>query len=91
MCVGSVEKEKELLDKINVYFAINKEELFKKLDYIVKEYKKIIVAFSFFTTQIWDIHSIIKNLKEKYKKPIYIAGGPHPTGGPINTLKMVLT
>jgi len=38
--VGSVEEEKELLDKINVYFAINKEELFKKLDYIVKEYKK---------------------------------------------------
>ena len=86
--IGSVEKEKELLDKINIYFIIKKEELFEKLDSIVKEYKRIIVAFSFFTTQVWDMYSIIKNLKEKYKKPIYIAGGPHPTGEPIKTLKM---
>ncbi|PMP68522.1 MAG: TIGR04013 family B12-binding domain/radical SAM domain-containing protein, partial [Thermodesulfobacterium geofontis] len=81
--LGALEKE-ELMEKISVYFLKPKTSLADEISELLKKFKKVIIAFSFFTTQIWDIASIIKSLQEvfrqKREKLIFIAGGPHPTG-----------
>jgi len=86
--LGALEEE-ELLEKIKIYFANSQKELFFLIDSLLLKYKKIILCFSFFTTQIWKIKEIIHRLKKKYSnKILYIAGGPHPTGAPFKTLEM---
>ncbi len=86
--VGAIE-ENEFFNNLNIYFMTDENELITKLQNIIKTHKKTIVAFSFFSTQIWDTYRIITKLKEKYgDEPVYIAGGPHPTGDPSGTLKM---
>ncbi|MGQ9722437.1 MAG: TIGR04013 family B12-binding domain/radical SAM domain-containing protein [Candidatus Jordarchaeum sp.] len=71
---------------------------FKKLSHslvkdMVKEYDKVVFAYSFFTTQAPSVLKELKNLskhisqlgKEKF---VLIAGGPHPTGDVKSTLRM---
>lgn len=86
--IGAIETEDSLSD-IDVYFLKNKEELFLGLNNIVKEYGKIIVGISFFTTQLFEIREMLATLRKKFEKRIFIiAGGPHPSGDPIGTLEM---
>ena len=86
--VGALETE-EYFDDLKIYFIRREGELISKLENISKMHEKIVVAISFFTTQLWDTYRIIKNLRERYgSKLLYIAGGPHPTGDPLGTLKM---
>jgi len=86
--VGALETE-EYFDNLKVYFIRYEEELISALEIIIKTYEKVVVAVSFFTTQLWDTYRLIKNLRKRYgNKPLYIAGGPHPTGDPLGTLKM---
>ena len=85
--VGALETD-EYFDDLKIYFIRREGELISKLKNISKMYEKIVVAISFFTTQLWDTYRIIKNLRERYgSKLLYIAGGPHPTGDPLGTLK----
>lgn len=86
--VGAIETE-EYFDDLKIYFIKHENELITELQNIIKRHKKIVVGISFSTTQLWDIYRIIKKLGEKYSsKPLYIAGGPHPTGDPRGTLRM---
>ena len=86
--VGALETE-EHFDNLKVYFIRREKELILELENILKKHEKVIVAISFFTTQLWEIYKIIKNLRKKFdNKPLFIAGGPHPTGDPLGTLKM---
>jgi B12-binding domain/radical SAM domain protein len=51
--------------------------------------EKIVFIYSFMTHQIGDVWNEIKRLKKTLgDKPIFLAGGPHPTGDPLGTLKM---
>lgn len=85
--LGAIEINERLND-INVLFVEKKENLFNLSDLINKE-SKTIFLFSFFTTQIFEIFDLIKNLREIYKdKILIIGGGPHPTGDPIGSLKV---
>jgi B12-binding domain/radical SAM domain protein len=80
---------KEYFNNLKIYFIQHEKELISDLEDIIKRHKKVIVGISFFTTQLWDTYKIIRKLKEKYgNKPLYIAGGPHPTGDPLRTLKI---
>jgi len=89
--VGAIETE-EYLDGLKIYFMNRENELISELEDITKKHEKVIVGISFFTTQLWDIYGVLKKLKEKNGnkplKPLYIAGGPHPTGDPLGTLRM---
>lgn len=86
--VGALET-KEFFDNLKIYFIGRENELILKLGSILKEHEKVIVGVSFFTTQLWDTHRIIKKLRNKYgNEPFYVAGGPHPTGDPLGTLRM---
>lgn len=86
--IAAIETEHQL-DDIDLYFIRGHENLYKDLEGIIESHKTIVVGVSFFTTQLWEINDLIKSLREKYKKSIFIiAGGPHPTGDPEGTLKM---
>ncbi|MEW6608903.1 MAG: TIGR04013 family B12-binding domain/radical SAM domain-containing protein [bacterium] len=86
--VGALETE-EYFDDLKVYFINRENELTLELENIIKKHKKIIIGISFFTTQLWNTLRIIRNLRKQYShKPLYIAGGPHPSGDPSGTLRM---
>ncbi len=86
--VGALETQAELND-ISIYFVKNEHLLVQKLNDIIPQYEIIIVGISFFTTQLFEIRGLMSNLRNKFhNKCIFIAGGPHPTGDPIRTLKM---
>ncbi|XRO77585.1 TIGR04013 family B12-binding domain/radical SAM domain-containing protein [Methanocaldococcus sp. 10A] len=87
--IGALEVD-EYFDNFSIYFA-NKKDIFN-LERVLKNYDKIIIAISFFTTELWKTYELINKLKYKYQnyrdKIIYLAGGPHPTGDPKGTLKL---
>ncbi|ACV24964.1 TIGR04013 family B12-binding domain/radical SAM domain-containing protein [Methanocaldococcus fervens] len=87
--IGALEVD-EYFNNFPIYFA-NKKEIFN-LENILKKYDKVVIAISFFTTELWKTYELINELKAKYKnyrsKIIYLAGGPHPTGDPKGTLKL---
>ncbi|MFX1521018.1 MAG: TIGR04013 family B12-binding domain/radical SAM domain-containing protein [Promethearchaeota archaeon] len=86
--VGALETE-EYFDSLNIYFISRENELISELRNIIKKHEKVIVGISFCTPQLWDTYRLIRKLREKYSnKPLYIAGGSHPTGDPLGTLKI---
>jgi B12-binding domain/radical SAM domain protein len=86
--IGALETEKEL-DDLDIYLINNKEDLLKNLKNFIENYDNVIVAISFFTTQLWTIFRLITSIRKRFGKKVFcIAGGPHPTGDPMGTLKM---
>jgi B12-binding domain/radical SAM domain protein len=86
--IGALETEGNLHD-IKVYYLRTQEEVVKDLKKIIENYKKVVLGVSFFTTQLWDISSLIRILREKFSnKLLIVAGGPHATGDPSGTLKL---
>ena len=86
--VGALETKVELND-LSIYFIKKESLLVQKLEDIVPQYEIIIVGISFFTTQLFKIRDLMINLRNNFQnKCIFIAGGPHPTGDPLRTLKM---
>jgi B12-binding domain/radical SAM domain protein len=86
--IGALETDK-IIDTIDIYLIKDKDNLISSLKSIFLGYKKIVIGFSFFTTQIWDVHELVNILKKKLQnKAVFIAGGPHPTGDPLGTLRM---
>lgn len=78
-----------LVDDIDIYFYKIREENIEILKEYINNHKKVILMFSFFTTQIWEVYSDLNRLKDKYgNNLLYLAGGPHPTGMPRETLDM---
>ncbi len=89
--VGALQTN-SIFNDIDVHSMRTEEEFLTSLQNIIKNYDNIIIGFSLFTSQLWEIHSLIAKMKNKYrniyaKNIIFIAGGPHPTGDPKNTLK----
>jgi len=86
--IGALESD-EIASDIDIFFISEKNELSKSIEKAISRYKKVILAISFFTTQLWEINNLIKPLKKHFKqKLIFIAGGPHPTGDALGTLKI---
>ncbi len=86
--VGALETE-TYFDNLAIYFLSQENELISGLGSIIKKHENVIIGVSFCTTQLWDTYRLIRELREKYRnKPLYITGGPHPTGDPVGTLKM---
>lgn len=86
--IGAIETE-ELLNDIKIHFIRGYDNLIDDLNKIINSNDRVIVGISFFTTQLWEIKDLIKDLRRKYSKKVFlIAGGPHPTGDPSGTLKL---
>ena len=85
---GALEADDYFKD-LNISFPRKEDDLFSEAEKAIDEYEKMIIGISFHTTQIWDENKLIKGLRNKFgNKPVYIAGGPHPTGDPKGTLNM---
>lgn len=81
----------EYLQDLQIYFADSENKLNSTIKNIVSKYDWIILAFSFFTTQLWGITEIVRRLRMSWAEAdhlFYVAGGPHPTGDPLGTLRM---
>ncbi len=79
----------EIIKDIKIYYIRDHQKLFDKLPEILDEYEIVIIGFSIFTVQIWDISDIVQKLRKKYRnRLLLIAGGPHPSGDPKGTLGM---
>ncbi|MBC7319185.1 TIGR04013 family B12-binding domain/radical SAM domain-containing protein [bacterium] len=86
--LGAIESS-STVKNLDIYFVEDQIKLLQALDELIKLYKRVILAFSFLTPQIWDIYKVISDIKDRYKDRILtIAGGPHPTGDPLGTLRM---
>lgn len=87
--LGCLEARPEILEDLEISFAKTEKDLFSELTLDKKRFSKVVVCFSFFTTQIWEIFSLVKKVRAIIKdKGILIAGGPHPTGDIKKTLKI---
>ncbi len=72
---------------IDIYFI--KENFEENLARIISKFKNVIVAISFCTTQIYQTAALLKNLRKNFGNKIFlVAGGPHPSGDPKNTLNL---
>ncbi|TFG16455.1 MAG: TIGR04013 family B12-binding domain/radical SAM domain-containing protein [Promethearchaeota archaeon] len=86
--IGAIETDDNLKD-ISIYYVRGKQNLFKELLKIKKKHQNVVLGISFFTTQLWEINNLVKELRKNFlHEIIIIAGGPHPTGEPLRTLKM---
>ncbi len=74
----------------SVFFPKNQVELLRLLQEIDASYKEVFLFISFFTTQFWEIRSLLeklKNLRGPFRL-IKVAGGPHASALPQETLLM---
>ncbi|MGB9857968.1 MAG: TIGR04013 family B12-binding domain/radical SAM domain-containing protein [Dictyoglomaceae bacterium] len=86
--IGALEVQ-DFYKDLSIYLFEKEEDLICGLEDIIEKHKSIILAISFFTTQLWDIESLVKRLRKRFDKKItLIAGGPHPTGDPFFTLRI---
>ncbi len=87
--LGAIET-KGLERKVDLFLETKKEEFLNKALELANFYERIVIPISFFTTEIWAIEPFIKEIKNtlRGKNYLLVAGGPHPTGDPIGTLRM---
>ena len=85
--LGALENSCELFDMIDIGFFTKPADIYADMDEL-KKYEIVITAFSFFTTQIWNVHEVINQLKpiRNELNIIFVAGGPHATGDPVRTI-----
>ena len=85
---GAIEINKELQD-LKILFPVDKDDLISSISNSLGQYEKVIVGISFTSNQLWDIQDTLLELRRRFnKKPLFFAGGPHPTGDPKGTLKL---
>ncbi|MEN6421232.1 MAG: TIGR04013 family B12-binding domain/radical SAM domain-containing protein [Smithella sp.] len=85
---GALEKYPDI-KQMDVCFLPNEEELLQKAPVISKDHKKTIIGLSFTTSKFWYIKDLLDKLKKKTdSQTVFLAGGPHPTGAPQETLKI---
>jgi len=86
--LGAIENT-SLIEALEVYLIEDRGSLLQNLEEITRRFRKVVLAFSFLTPQLWDVQEIIKPIEDRYgDRVLAIAGGPHPTGDPIGTLNM---
>ncbi len=84
---GSLEKNKEVLNRLKLYFLTNEEDLFSALNNSSDDGQKVVICFSYATMQVPEIHPLIKKIKLLHLTNTFIiAGGPHPSGNPYSSL-----
>jgi len=87
--IGALETVDHLAG-LPVYFYHQREALCSGLKDILQKYDQIILGLSFSTPQLWEIADLVGHVRDQYhhEHVLLIAGGPHPTGNPPDTLKL---
>lgn len=85
---GALEKYPDIKN-IDVYFLSSEKELLQKISAISKKHRKTIIGISFCTPQFLKIKDLINGVKKKLAgETVFLAGGPHPAGAPLETLNL---
>ncbi|MDR3263859.1 MAG: TIGR04013 family B12-binding domain/radical SAM domain-containing protein [Clostridiales bacterium] len=72
---------------IDIFFWDNED--LSIVDECLNKYNKVVVGFSFFTTNILQAYHTLVAIREKHgNNVICVAGGPHPTGEPKSMLDL---
>lgn len=72
-----------------ILFPQSERELIQQLESRVLSGKKTLVAFSFFSNQLSGITKIVKNIRSRFPRDIFImAGGPHVSALPESALEI---
>ena len=79
--LGAMESVPALFEEIDVGFFCKPEEL-EQQESELQQYQRLILAFSFFSSQLWDIHDMITRLRPLLDRchGVTIGGGPHVSG-----------
>ena len=86
---GALESRREQeLHELPLFFFRTEEELLSGVKELSEKHSKVVVALSFFTTQVWDVEPLVASLRATASNLFLVAGGPHPTGMPEKTLSM---
>lgn len=84
---GALEKYPDIKN-IDVYFLSSEKELLQKISAISKKHRETIIGISFCTPQFLKIKDLINRVKKLAGETVFLAGGPHPAGAPLETLKL---
>ncbi len=85
---GAVASHEELRS-IPLSFPEDLEKLCHVLKYWQNRADQVLVGFSFFTTQLWEVEELLAFIRPvRSKQALFVAGGPHPSADPEGTLKM---
>ncbi len=86
--LGALETD-QIFENLAFFFVRENEDVIEKVEKLVIKYPKVVIAISFFTTQMFVTQELVKKLKYRFKnKIIIVAGGSHATGDPSGTLNM---
>lgn len=86
--IGAIENA-PIYEEYDIFLIRTKNTLIQQLIDSRHKYKNIVVAISFFTTQLWETFDLIQTIRNgEFKNIFSISGGPHPTGEPLKTLQM---
>jgi B12-binding domain/radical SAM domain protein len=88
---GVLETDERFTD-LDLYF-VKTPHLADHVVTLAKRYQKLVVAFSFHTANIIEIGKTIGGLRDRLEQNaienvLFIAGGPHPSGDPVGTLRL---
>jgi len=86
--LGALETDR-YFDDLRVYLPTHIDELVETLGCATKNHDTVVAIFSFSTPQLWAMAELMSQLRASFSsKVLYIAGGPHPTGDSLGTLKL---
>ena len=86
--LGSLEGD-PFFDNLSVFIFKKEEEVHQNAEEILENHPNVVFAVSFSSVQIWPLAEELKRFRKSYtEKAVFIAGGPHPTGDPLGTLRM---
>ena len=88
--IATIDQDEELVN-LDMILAENLEA--KEIKQYLKKYQKIVVALSFRTAQLQEIYEKMKSFyslleSTDLEKILFIAGGSHPSGDALTTLRM---
>ncbi len=79
---------RELLEEIDIFLCDSEKSLFETIAKEQPNYQLVVVGFSFFTPQLPLIYSLVSKIRRNFPSVILLAGGPHPSGAPRQSLDM---
>lgn len=80
--LASLERS-DLINNWEIQIVKNEEEIRN-----LKDNGELYHCLSFFTSQLSQIREKVERLKRLFPESVLIAGGPHPSGDPVSTLKL---
>ena len=83
--MGATEKDEDLKCRLRAHFVDDVDEAIARHS---KERNATIVAYSLLTPEMPYLSQYILYLKKKYPSVLFIAGGPHASGAPADTLSI---